>query len=347
MRDNLGDFIKEQRHKNGISQNKLAEILFIDRTLISKWENNKATPCMNEIVKMAALFHISVEEFIYGEEYNKNNKKDIQNNFNEYLVSQDNKLIKFKKIVQVSIFTILSFLLAFFGYYFYNTYNKTIVYRVTGESSNYIFNDGLLLLTRNKSYLKISKFDPNINYVTIYLKDNNRIIYEGTLGINKIDYNGYDSSINLKNIKKLSNDIYMDIYDNDGNKETIKLEIRRDYISNSILFEDENKYIDGNNKVLENSIPIRIKNIFNCNDIVCNYKKDNLNFDYDLKLKFLYISFNDVKISFNTNNNEFVYKDNSQSFVVNEKLFVSDNNKQIYYFYKKYIDYYIYNKGSE
>ena len=41
MENQIGSFIKKQREKKKLSQNQLAELLYKDRTVISKWENDK------------------------------------------------------------------------------------------------------------------------------------------------------------------------------------------------------------------------------------------------------------------------------------------------------------------
>lgn len=42
--ETIGDKIKAYRHEHGLSQRKLAESLFVDKTTIKDWECNKHKP---------------------------------------------------------------------------------------------------------------------------------------------------------------------------------------------------------------------------------------------------------------------------------------------------------------
>ena len=95
----IGIFIKELRKEKKISQEKLAESLFIDRSLVSKWENGKITPDIIHITKLCKIFDISLEEMVYCERKNNKNKDEIQNNFFNYIIKEGikNKRIKLCK----------------------------------------------------------------------------------------------------------------------------------------------------------------------------------------------------------------------------------------------------------
>ncbi len=60
--------IKKLRNARNISQEALAEKLFISRQAVSSWENDRTQPDIEMIGKLAEIFDISVEELIYGEE---------------------------------------------------------------------------------------------------------------------------------------------------------------------------------------------------------------------------------------------------------------------------------------
>lgn len=68
MYDNLGDRIKKEREKMGITQLKLAELIEIkDPVTISKWENNKLKPGRDKILAMANLFKVSTDYLLETE----------------------------------------------------------------------------------------------------------------------------------------------------------------------------------------------------------------------------------------------------------------------------------------
>lgn len=343
MRDNLGEFIKEQRGKNNISQNKLAELLFVDRTLISKWENGKATPCMNELVKMAELFSISIEEFISTEIYNKNNKEEIKNNLNNYLIKQDNKIIKLHKYFNSSVIFILLVISIFFGYYFYNTFNKIVVYRVTGESENYNLNTGILFMTNSKSYFKIDNFDKNIDEIEIYIIYNNdRItIYKGTPDSVKIDIIGYNTFINIKNFNKYKDKVYLDILYN-NKTETIKLDFRKDFINDQVVFnaKDNNDRYDKK----EDEIPKFIRDNFTKENELYKYKENNMEINYNISNNNLYIINKNETIEFNIIYKYMYISISNKTYYIeyNSTKDTSDENiLSKYNYYMKYINKYI------
>ncbi len=65
---NLGENIYNCRTKRNLSQGDLAEALDVSRQSVSKWENNSAVPELDKLMKMAAVFEISLDELVSGEE---------------------------------------------------------------------------------------------------------------------------------------------------------------------------------------------------------------------------------------------------------------------------------------
>ena len=59
-----GQRIAELRTRAGLSQNRLAEHLFVSRDLVSKWETGKSRPDRKMIEAMAALFAVDPEYLI-------------------------------------------------------------------------------------------------------------------------------------------------------------------------------------------------------------------------------------------------------------------------------------------
>ncbi len=74
--------IKRLRNLQNISQEALAERLFISRQAVSSWENDRTQPDIEMIGKLAEIFNVSVEELIYGEKrkLELENEEPKQNN---------------------------------------------------------------------------------------------------------------------------------------------------------------------------------------------------------------------------------------------------------------------------
>lgn len=56
------------RKMAGLSQEELAEILFVSRELVSKWETNRRNPDYKMIVKISNVFNVSADEFFLDKE---------------------------------------------------------------------------------------------------------------------------------------------------------------------------------------------------------------------------------------------------------------------------------------
>ncbi len=62
--------IKRLRNINNMSQEALAEKLFVSRQAVSSWENNRTQPDIEMLQKLSEVFSVSIEELIYGEKRN-------------------------------------------------------------------------------------------------------------------------------------------------------------------------------------------------------------------------------------------------------------------------------------
>ncbi len=76
----LGKQIKMCRQESQLSQEELADRVYVSRQTISNWENDKSYPDVNSLVLMSEVFHISLDKLIKGDiEMMKNviNKDDV------------------------------------------------------------------------------------------------------------------------------------------------------------------------------------------------------------------------------------------------------------------------------
>lgn len=80
----LGQRIKEEREKNQLTQDDLANILNVSRQTISKWELGSAYPDTERLIEISDYFHISLDSLIKGDPELKerivvNNQKNNSN----------------------------------------------------------------------------------------------------------------------------------------------------------------------------------------------------------------------------------------------------------------------------
>ena len=62
----VSNSIKKLRQEKKLSQEELAEKLYVTRQAVSNWENGKTQPDIDTITKLANIFDVSVERIIYG-----------------------------------------------------------------------------------------------------------------------------------------------------------------------------------------------------------------------------------------------------------------------------------------
>lgn len=70
---NLGEKLKYQRELKGYSQSTLAKETGISQQKISYYESNKHSPPIEDCIKLANFYDISLDELV-GRDYRKNNK---------------------------------------------------------------------------------------------------------------------------------------------------------------------------------------------------------------------------------------------------------------------------------
>ncbi|MBQ5883335.1 MAG: helix-turn-helix transcriptional regulator, partial [Clostridia bacterium] len=69
----IGEFIRECRNKNNLTQMQLAEKLGITDRAISKWENGRAMPDSSLMLDLCKELKITVNDLLSGEVVSMNN----------------------------------------------------------------------------------------------------------------------------------------------------------------------------------------------------------------------------------------------------------------------------------
>lgn len=63
----LGQHIKENRTRMGLSQERLAQEIYVSRVTISNWENDRTYPDVQSLLLLSNLFEVSVDALIKGD----------------------------------------------------------------------------------------------------------------------------------------------------------------------------------------------------------------------------------------------------------------------------------------
>ena len=78
--------LQELRKRRGLTQEELAEELFVSRTAVSKWESGRGYPNIESLKEISAYFSVSIDDLLSGEKLifiaEKENKANIQNLYN-------------------------------------------------------------------------------------------------------------------------------------------------------------------------------------------------------------------------------------------------------------------------
>ena len=64
----LHEKLQELRKQKGLTQEELAERLYVSRTAISKWESGRGVPNIDSLKAISKFFAISIDELLSGEE---------------------------------------------------------------------------------------------------------------------------------------------------------------------------------------------------------------------------------------------------------------------------------------
>lgn len=62
----LGERIKNERNKNGLSQEKVAERVGVSRQAVTKWETGQSAPSTANLITLSDVFGVSLGELISG-----------------------------------------------------------------------------------------------------------------------------------------------------------------------------------------------------------------------------------------------------------------------------------------
>ena len=78
--------LQELRKKRGLTQEELAEALYVSRTAISKWESGRGYPSIDSLKEISSFFSVSIDELLssetvlsIAEKENKSNMRSMCN----------------------------------------------------------------------------------------------------------------------------------------------------------------------------------------------------------------------------------------------------------------------------
>lgn len=236
-KERIGKYNKFSRERNNLTQEELAKKVPVTREAVSKWETGRRIPDIETLLILSNIFNVSIESLLSGGESDNAMVNLYKDNINLHK--------KFGILLLVIILIVITFLI----YYFFNNYSSFKFYNLTGGNDNFILENSVMFVSKEKLFISIPKVSSinsdEINYKKVYYLDNRNgkhLIFEGNSDVlNYSENNGYNESINFKNLDNITNNLYIDIYYED-NMDTVKINLFLTY-SNDNLFTKKVKSI--------------------------------------------------------------------------------------------------------
>ncbi|HFI0694890.1 TPA: helix-turn-helix domain-containing protein [Streptococcus suis] len=122
----LAQQIRVLRTAKNLSQDELAEKLYISRQAVSKWENGEATPDIDKLVQLAEIFGVSLDYLVLGKEPEKEIVVEQRGKMNvwEYLNEESKRPLTRGDVVFLILFFIVFLCAMFIKHYLVNSQSK-------------------------------------------------------------------------------------------------------------------------------------------------------------------------------------------------------------------------------
>lgn len=194
----IGNFIKELRLSHNLTQDDLADKIFVTRKAVSKWETGKAVPSLDTIKDLDKLFGITFEELTNGTLIIKNEDIDAI------------KLLWTNPFIKLTIYILIIFLLLLYDialnnrpdlYYSFSSNNFDIPNNKINLKNHIMFETNDLDVDNKKEKYMLS----------FYMKNKNKLLYRCEYFNNKCDELYYNENITYKMIKKNMNNIFLNV----------------------------------------------------------------------------------------------------------------------------------------
>lgn len=226
--EKVGNFIKDIRKKNNLTQKQLADKLNVTYQAVSKWENGKNVPDIAIMMEISKLFNVDINELLNGE--NKLKKKN------------------YKKIYIILILLIIIVLI--YLYFLINSNKSNFEFKMISSDCKDFKLTGSAAYNKDKSSIYIS----NVSYCG----EKNDKVYQ-MLECNLYEKNGNESQ--LIRTCDIGEDLTLEKY-----LENVRISVNNykatcQSLSDADLYIEINAY-DENNQLYNYQIPINLQD--NC-----------------------------------------------------------------------------------
>lgn len=146
----IGINLTKLRKKNKLTTSELANKIHVKEKKIIKWEEGKCLPSLYNIKTLANLYDVKISKII-----------DEETLLNLLI---KNKKVNIIQILLIFLLILILTLILLLPIHFNNSKTSDIkIYSFKGESDNFLFRDGLIIISDNKKYIEIANFDVKNN----------------------------------------------------------------------------------------------------------------------------------------------------------------------------------------
>lgn len=240
----LGKFIAILRSEKKLTQEDLADKLYIDKRKISRWECGTSIPDFEMLIKLSEILDVSLYELSICKRLDK--EKLSRRALNKFKSIKDFKRYKLRKKIKIILAIILGIFFIFTAIYTIKFYGTVEIYEFNSLDEQYTI-EGTYIRANDYSIYNINKIyysshNENISNIPDnceieIIQDENRKLYitntnqdsSDSTYINTLKENNYSKIISNKSIDKPLS-LKISCYNNEKNKNhTIKFELVKKY----------------------------------------------------------------------------------------------------------------------
>jgi transcriptional regulator with XRE-family HTH domain len=140
--------LKELRIKNNLTQEELADKMYLTRQAVSRWEKEKSLPDYTTLELLSKEYNVSLDYILFGKKETK--KKNIKEIYLEYLLSLNKK----KRIITIITSIVIAIILLFSIHNMIMYYGKVNVYEFSYRDDKISCTNAYLFITNQYCFIK-------------------------------------------------------------------------------------------------------------------------------------------------------------------------------------------------
>ena len=310
--DKMAKLLSELRKEKGLTQQQVADIAFVTRESVSKWERGINTPDAQSLLILSKLYNVTANEILYGERETKENKEEIANTTISILKHSAKKINRLTKIfIGILVLTITIFT----SLYFISNYNSIKLYVISGEGDRFGITSGLILTSPEKNYIQLGEVlnqsDEEIIDVFFYYEYEDIKINIANYHSDKmllVDLNNIPSIKAVGSMKKVYKNLYLEIH-TENYREKLKLITKQDFSNDKLLHIDKKEDTNTNKSLIKENSDVNFSKFKEKNGKLI-YKTDNYTYEYDDKKEIINILGGKKQITYYINVMQLEFDDN-------------------------------------